>query len=177
MPLADDTSGTPKEPGQGFAALFMDPTAGLVPNNAPDPNPGAVGAAVIDNTDWTDNNLGDNPHLVFRPASPHVGAFLLDVNSWFVDQFWVFPSPVDYKNILSAKTISVDILNTFRYDDQQLTSIDETALTVIGVSITAGPARPARIRKSEQITLDFTASFDGASTFNALIDFTFDPLA
>lgn len=177
MPLADDTSGTPKEPGQGFAALFMDPTPGVVPNIAPIPNPGAIGGAVLDNTDWTDNNIGDNPRLEFRPAPPHVGAFLLDINSWFVDQFWIIPRPVDYKNILSAKTVTVAVLNTFRYDDQQLTSIDEAALAVIGVSITAGAARPARIRRSEQITLDFAAAFDGASTFDTRIDFTFDPLA
>ena len=176
MPLADDASGTPKGPGQGFAPLFMDPTAGTVPNIAPDPDPGPLGGAILDTTDWTDNNLGDNPRFLFRPAPPHLGAVIIDTNGWFFDQFWIVPRPVDYVNILSAKTITVGVLNTFRYVDQQLTSIDESGLAVFGVTITKGPARPATLLRSQQITFDFQAALDGVASFDELIDFTFDPL-
>lgn len=177
MPLADDTSGTSITPGEGTTPLFLDATASdTLPSILPDPDPGPVGLDVFDNTIWEDNNLGDDPRFVFRPRPGSTGAFVLDVSAWFVDQFWIFPRPVNFGNIFSDTTISVGILNAFRSIDHNLTSIDTAALAAVGVSITAGPSLPVALRVSEQIELDFTATLDGVPAFDIPVDFTFDPL-
>lgn len=177
MPLADDSSGTSITPGEGFSPLFSDTSPNpTLPTAFPDPDPGAVGLNVFDNTIWDDNNLGDDPRFVFRPRPAATGAFVLDASAWYFDQFWIIPRPVAYGNIFSNTVISVNILNAFRSIDHNLTSIEIAVLTPLGVTITAGPSLPAQIRVSEQITLDFTATLDGVPAFDALVDFTFDPL-
>lgn len=165
MALADDTSGV------FIAPIYFNPGSDTI-GDAPDPS-APLGGTIIDYTETLDDIVGyDSPPP--RGKNGVYGAFLIDTTAWFVDRFWITPNPVNYESIFSEKTITVKILNTFRYLDKQLISVDAAALSNIDVSITAGPSLPASIRKSEQITIDFTASFDGVASFDEPVDFTFD---
>lgn len=166
MPLADDTSGVIFE---NVYSIPGNPAIG----DAPDPN-APLGVRVIDLSDLSDD-MGEHVGHVDTPYGTVSGA-TIDAGAWFVDRFWIIPNPVDFGNILSDKPLTVTILNAFRSQDHELTDIDEATLATLGVTITAGPDRPARLRVSEQISYTFTATLDGIPTFDTPIDFTFDPL-
>ena len=166
MPLADDSSGTSIVPGVGHSPLFMTPTASAsLPNIAP--LPGTQGGQILDITIWTDNNIGDNEFplsdrmFTFSPGV--TGAAFIDVNAWFLENWWIFPRPVDFGNITTDKTLTVDILNAFRYSDHTFLSVNLTALP--GVTVSAN-SPPFIIRTMEQLPLNFTAASAGVSIFD-----------
>lgn len=165
MPLADDASGILFQPVYHIPG---NPTIG----NAPDPTQ-PLGLTVIDLSDPSDDLAGYVGPQVVR-GKGFYGGVMIDPGAWYVDQFWIRPSPVAYGNIFSDKTISTTVLNSFRYQDFELTTIDEAALTAVGVSVSSGPARPALIRRSATLEYDFTAALAGTPSFDVPTDFTFN---
>jgi len=172
MPFPPTTSGTPDlTPGEGFFPLYMDATPGDAPPIDPD---APLGLKEIDITFFEDD-MADNPR-VFPRYHPRPGAtsavIYPDSNQWFMDEWWIFPRPVEFGNIVTDKTITVEILNTFRLQaSHEFSSVDLSALS--GVTNTLD-LPPFDIRFLEALTTDFTAAAAGEATFDANSIFTFD---
>lgn len=162
MPLADD--------GTGFTLSFLyyEP-GGTIPPVGPNPDQ-EIGGELTDFSDWADN-LSDNPRVSAPAQSGLLGltsGFLLGINDWFMDQWWITPNPVDFGSVSSPKVIDVDVLNTHRTGDFSL-----TALGTLPSGVTSPATFPQDINFFEVITLQFTAAPQGDPTFSQFVDFVF----
>ncbi len=116
----------------------------------------------------------DDAHLT--PFSPRLvaGAYVGDFNAWFMDQFWLFPTPLDFGRITSDKALSMEVLNTHRNTTRALLNINTAALAAVGVTQTGGDPTPIPLNFYHQESFEFTAGIDGPATFDVLVEFDFD---
>lgn len=100
-----------------------------------------------------------------------VNGVMASVNDWFLDRFWISPSPIEFGNIIGSKAVLVSIFST---NDQTrvLQSIDLSALGG-GVSVTDN-APPLTFPFLASKTIELTATSDGPNSFAADVVFTFD---
>ncbi len=116
----------------------------------------------------------DDAHLT--PFSPRLvaGAYVGDFNAWFMDQFWLFPTPLDFGRITSDKALNMEVLNTHRNTTRTLLDINTAALAAVGVTQTGGEPTPIILNFYHQESFEFTASIDGPAVFDVLVEFDFD---
>ena len=104
---------------------------------------------------------------VNRGASA-IGGF----SNWYVDQVWVAPSPIDFGSIVGTKTITINLLNTFRFANRVLTTINLSAIAP-GVTVEPG-LLPYTLRPLEELSIDLIATADGEPSFDDNVVFNFD---
>ncbi|MCK5317691.1 MAG: hypothetical protein KAJ55_07240, partial [Anaerolineales bacterium] len=150
--------------------------------SAADPNapPSTVASEVLPEAAVTGKGVIDPiteaDSVQFAAFSPRLvaGAYVGDVNAWFMDQFWLFPTPLDYGRITSDKALNMEALNTHRNTTRALLNIDTAALAAVGVTQTGGNPTPITLNFFHQETFEFTAVVDGPATFDVLVEFDFD---
>ncbi len=154
--------------GSTFGAVLYNPGNPLQGQiGAGTPTPSGILAGAITSTPGGHNSKNISPKVVGS-------AYFADVNQWFMNDIWAFTTPVAFGNIVSDKTVTLNLLNTFRYNSRTLTSVDTAALTTNGVTQTAGPTLPKTIRPIQQVLLDYTAAQDGTAAFDLNVNFTYD---
>lgn len=150
--------------------------------SAADPNapPSTVAAEILPEPAVTGQGiiipLLEADSVQFPAFSPRLvaGAYVGDFNAWFMDQFWLFPTPLDYGRITSDKALSMEALNTHRNTTRALLNIDTAALAAVGVTQTGGNPTPIILNFFHQESFEFTAGVDGPATFDVLVEFDFD---
>ncbi len=94
-------------------------------------------------------------------------------SDWFLNNLWIKPRPVDYGNIISDRTITLTIFNTW-LRPRYLIDIDTATLNAVGVEITSDTDLPLEIDFFQEVSIDFTAAALGVIAFDEPIDFEFD---
>jgi len=101
-------------------------------------------------------------------------AALATSNDWFMNNLWIAPRPMSFGSIISAKSITLRIFNTYRGQTRELQSIDETLMLSFGISITSGESFPLDIPFFAFEDITFEADSAGPPAFEGLIEFEFD---
>ena len=108
----------------------------------------------------------------FRSLAAGEEAVIAGFSDWYVDDLWVLPSPIVFGSIISTKQVVVSILNTFRYEERTLNSIDISALGV-GVSVLNDPS-PITLQPQQDLNVTFEAVIEGPPDINDDSAFIFD---
>lgn len=157
--------------GPQFLAILL-PTAGEgLPDSAPETaRPG--GSPGFMETGRRTTTLVDKFRPLASSSSGGRDAVVAEFSDWYVDDIWILPAPIDFGTIITSKQVTVSILNTFRYEERTLNSIDISALGA-GVSILSDPS-PETLQPQQDLNVTFEAVIDGPPNINDDTVFSFD---
>lgn len=98
------------------------------------------------------------------------------MDEWFINQLWIKPRSLDFGNIITDRTLSLQIFSTYRPGTgrRSLNAVDTAALGVIGVTMDPATVLPLPFEFMQSRTISYTADSTGVPSFNTNISFGFD---
>ncbi len=115
--------------------------------------------------------------FITQPLTPEpisAGVAIGGFSDYYVDRVWIDPVPIEFGSIIDNVSVTVDILNTFRYESRALLALDLSAVQP-GVDIEPSTPVPINLLPTQQGSVILTATFeDGPPSFSDDVVFVFD---
>lgn len=160
--------------------VFYIPGSTTFPTQFTDPNADVSFATFVEfgvtKLAKVDRDRGAALSSVARSLGPspggRIGGAVGNFSDWYVNQIFVAPTPINFGSIVSDKTITIEILSTYRSQNRVLNSINLAALGT-GVSVEPGVLPHTFVPLSE-LRIDLIADTEGAPQFDGNAIFNFD---